>query len=108
MSRTGPKAHVVKMSGDLTIRGVGKAHTQLLAAVRKHPSVVVQIDEAASVDLTLVQLLQSARRSAQAAERRLDLAQPASGGLLEVLRRGGFAETDEQRSFWLKDGGEQS
>ena len=108
MSRTGPKAHVVKMAGDLTIRGIGKAHTQLLAAVRKHPSVVVQIDEAAAVDLTLVQLIQSGRRSAHEAERRFELAAPAAGGLLEVLRRGGFAETNEQRSFWLKDGGEQS
>lgn len=107
MSRTGPRAHVVKMSGDLTIRGIGEAHAQLLAAVRKHATVVLQIDEEAQADLTLVQLIQSARRSAHEGKRRLDLAAPAAGGLLDVLRRGGFAETGDQRAFWLKDGGEE-
>lgn len=104
MSRTGPKPRRVALSGDLTMRGVGKAHGALSAALSKHPSVVVAIDPAAAVDLTFVQLIYSARKSAADADRDFALAAPASDGLLEVLRRGGFLAGEGARSFWLHDG----
>jgi hypothetical protein len=99
----GPEACLVELSGDLTLRAIGGAHQQLRDALAAHPQVAVAVDPAATVDLTLVQLLESARRSADEQGRGFELAAPASGGLLETLTRGGFVETANQRAFWLKD-----
>ncbi len=103
MPRTEPKPRQVSLSGDLTLRGVGEAHATLSAALAKHPSVVLAIDPASPVDLTFVQLLYSARKSAAEAGGDISLAAPASEGLLEVLRRGGFLAGEAARSFWLHD-----
>ena len=103
MPRTGPKPRQVALSGDLTLRGVGEAHVAISAALSKHPSVVLALDPAAPVDLTLVQLVYSARRSAAEGGGDVALAAAAGGGLLEVLRRGGFLADQAARSFWLHD-----
>lgn len=56
------------------------------------------------VDLTFVQLLESARRKAAETGRDLTLRQSAGGAVLEVLQRGGFLddETSERANFWLQ------
>lgn len=104
MPRTGPKPRQVSLSGDLTLRGVSDAHAAVSAALAKHPSVVLAIDPAAPVDLSFVQLVYAAGKSAAEAGREVALAAPASEGLLEVLRRGGFLAGEAARSFWLHDG----
>ena len=106
MTAAGPETCLVELSGELTIRTIGDAHQQLRDALAAHPEVAASVDPAASVDLTLIQLLESARRSAAEQGRGFALAAPATGGLLETLTRGGFVETADQRAFWLKDSGE--
>jgi hypothetical protein len=98
---------VVPLSGELNIRTIAAAHAELIEAFKIHQEVVGAIDPASSVDLTLVQLIESARRTARSIDGSFTLAAPAEGGLLETLRRGGFLETAEQREFWLKTPGEQ-
>ena len=75
------------------------------SALKNDRRLVVEIDPGSSVDLTLVQTLEAARRAAQAAGGALDLAEPASGELLAILERGGFLEGAAEREFWLKSAG---
>lgn len=105
MPPAGPDTCLVELTGDLTLRTIASAHRQLSDALSAHPVVAASVDPAATCDLTLVQLLESARRSAAEQGRGFALAAPAAGGLLETLTRGGFVETADQRAFWLKDSG---
>lgn len=72
--------------------------------MRQAGPVVVDIDDTNEIDLTFVQLIESARRKAAEAGRDFTLRKPASGAVLEVLRRGGFLddETSERAKFWLQ------
>lgn len=101
------EAFTIAFEGDLTIRGVAAAHGQMVEALAASGEVIAQIDPEASVDLTFVQLMESARRAASEAGGALDLAQPATGGLLETLQRGGFLADPERRQFWLKTSEDQ-
>ncbi len=97
---------MVDLSGELTIRTVTETHAELSAALEAHAAVTARIDAEAAVDLTFVQLIESARRTAASAGRTFALAGPAGGALLETLRRGGFVESAGQRAFWLHQSGE--
>ncbi len=94
------------LAGEIGVGTIGAAHARLVEALRDQSRVVASIDEAAHLDLTGVQLLESARRTAFAAGGAFVLAEPASGDLLETLRRGGFLQTADQRAFWLNTPGE--
>lgn len=105
MSKLEPS--IVALTGELTLKTIGAAHLLLLDALKANSNVTAVVDEAAVVDLSLAQLLEAARRSAADAGGSFNLTAPATGGLLETLRRGGFLEAADQRSFWLKDSGDQ-
>jgi len=98
---------ITLLSGEISIGTIDKAHAQLVEAFRAHRQVVGSVDPDANIDLSGVQLIESARRSALAAGGAFVLAEPAAGGLYETLRRGGFLETLDQRAFWLKTSEEQ-
>ena len=91
----------VSLSEDLTIRGIAQAHASLSAAFAEGRDVVAEIDGAAPADLTLAQLIESARRTAAELDLGFSLAAPPQGDLVEVLRRGGFLDTAEREAFWL-------
>lgn len=101
---SGPLA--LDLSGDLTIQNIAGAHARLREAFATARPVRLAMAADATVDLTLVQLLDSARRSAADAGLDFALAAPAAGALLETLNRGGFTGTAEQRAFWLAQSGE--
>jgi hypothetical protein len=96
----------VALSGELTIRTITAAHAQLSEAFEAGSDVRVALEPGATVDLTLVQLIEAARRSAREAGGAFALAGPAEGELLAILHRGGFLTTGEQRAFWLLEVGE--
>ena len=93
---------MVEFAGELTLRTIADAHARLREAFEAGLAVTARIDAAASVDLSFVQLIESARRTAREAGSDFALAAPAEQGLLETLRRGGFVQTDSQRAFWLQ------
>ena len=97
----------IELGGELTIRGVAEAHMRLVEALAGDAVLTARIDPDASVDLTFVQLMESARRAAGEAGGELHLAEPAAGGLLETLQRGGFLADPERRQFWLKTSEDQ-
>ncbi|MDB5430372.1 MAG: sulfate transporter/antisigma-factor antagonist [Caulobacter sp.] len=106
MAASKPQTVVVELSGELTIRTVTDAHAQLRDALDAHPAVTARIDAGSAVDLSFVQLIESARRTASETGRVFALAAPATDGLLETLHRGGFAQTADQRAFWLHQSGD--
>ena len=91
----------IAFEGDLTIRGIPGAYERLRSALAGGASVLATVAEDAAIDLTFVQLIEAARRSARDSGTVFALAAPASGALLETLRRGGFLETAPHREFWL-------
>jgi hypothetical protein len=101
-----PTPVLVEFSGDLTIRAIAGAYETLSAALSENSEVLVSVAEDSAVDLTFVQLIESARRSAADAGSALALAAPASGPLLETLRRGGFLAAADRRDFWLMGSGD--
>jgi hypothetical protein len=109
VSSSGSEPSVVDFSGELNIRNVSDVHGRLLEALSSSSSVTVQIAEDATADLTFIQLIESARRTARDGDQVLTMAAPATGPLLETLMRGGFlTDTDvERRDFWLRSSGDQ-
>jgi ABC-type transporter Mla MlaB component len=104
MLLAGVENNLVSFVGDLTVSNITQAHDELGAALRQDGPVVVDIEGVGEIDLTFVQLLESARRKAAETGRELKLLHPAGGAVLEVLRRGGFLdnETSERAQFWLQ------
>jgi ABC-type transporter Mla MlaB component len=96
--------NLITFAGDVTVSNIIQAHDELGAVLRQDGSVVVDIDDVSEIDLTFVQLIESARRKAAETGRELKLRHPAGGAVLEVLRRGGFLdnETSERAQFWLQ------
>jgi ABC-type transporter Mla MlaB component len=95
------------VDGSLTLRTIETTRTQLLELMELHPSLEVDCSAASEIDLSFVQLLLSARASAQSAGKALALSQPASGVLRDVLERGGFlgalpGQVTADEAFWLK------
>lgn len=59
------------------------------------------VAEDAVIDLTFIQLLESARRTARETGVAFGLAAPATGALRETLERGGFLVAADDQDFWL-------
>lgn len=92
----------VVFSGDATIRQAERIHGELLAALAPGMRIAVDCAGVAEVDLSFVQQILAARRSAERAGGLLAIAPPASGPLLDVLARGGFLADDGP--FWTGGG----
>jgi ABC-type transporter Mla MlaB component len=92
---------MVALSGGVTVRRVRDAWATLQAALSEPGDLTLDLCGVTDADLSLVQLVEAARVSAEGAGRRLTLASPADGPLHDVLRRGGFLHAPERREFWL-------
>lgn len=95
-----------RFGSDLTLRNIGECHESLMSAMQANTSLSVQFPESYQADVSLVQLLESARILASTCGKSIALSTPASGHLREILRRAGFLEqmTPEDRNFWLHNG----
>lgn len=88
---------------DLTIRHAAHLKDVVASALQARQDVRVAINPDAAVDLSLVQLISSARLHAQRAGGSLSLAAPAGSKLRDVLARAGFIEgaSSQDLEFWL-------
>jgi hypothetical protein len=102
-----PEPFVVELSGELTIRHIADLHAKVVDAFRDHETVTARIAEDATVDLSFLQLIESARRTAAEDGLDFNLDGPAKGPLLQTLERGGFlaAADPGRREFWLQEPG---
>ncbi|GAA4184892.1 STAS domain-containing protein [Shinella granuli] len=103
MSSTLPGDAPLTLPTTLTIKTIVSVQELILDFLNKNPAAVLDIDEAAQVDLSFVQLVMAARKQAEARAGRVLLARPASGDLYDVLKRGGFLDgmTPDAAHFWL-------
>lgn len=91
----------IEFVGELTIKTIADAHARLTEAFGAAGAVEAHVAEDAAVDLTFVQLIESARRTARDTGVAFGLARPAAGQLRETLQRGGFLAASEDQEFWL-------
>lgn len=96
---------VLALSGPATIVACHDIHARLLAALDAEGDLTVDCSDITETDLSFVQMLLAARRSAEARRKRLVLASPAEGALLETLARAGLIGPAQDRGglddgFW--------
>ena len=89
----------VRLSGPLTIRHAAEHREALMAALSQNQTIRVDLPADSDADISIVQLLLSARVSARASGKQVTLKHEASGSLRDVLDRGGFLAADEME-FW--------
>jgi hypothetical protein len=96
----GPNGVVVRIGETATIQTIKQLHGELRAGFAGSGGVTVDASAIGEVDLTFVQLIESARRTAAESGRQFTLSAPVDGELLEVLQRGGFLATADGAAFW--------
>jgi anti-anti-sigma regulatory factor len=106
---TGHSTHTVEISGDAGLRNAREVADNLLKALAEHPSVAVDATSATSIDITILQLLVAARKSALASGKSLTLCAPADGVLRQALVKTGFVSADgrpltPEGTFWTDTG----
>ncbi|MGV1791897.1 STAS domain-containing protein [Rhizobium lusitanum] len=101
------QSEVLRLHGPLTIKTIANVRdiiqVYLQEAALRSRSLVIDIDGSEEIDLTLPQLLLSARQTASGAGVTVALNKPADGNFLTVLQRAGLLCGDRQKdSFWLE------
>lgn len=99
-----PVTDHLKLGGPLTVRVAKPLRARIMDALRQFPTVTIDCSGAAEVDLSFIQLMLSARKSAQASGKTLSLAQPADGPLREALMQAGLLSNNPpaaDQAFWL-------
>ena len=96
MTDTAAKAGIfrVRFDGVLALHDGDAIKARLLDALRDHPAVEVDGSTVTDADLGAVQLLMSARRTAQSWGKAFTLILPSQGGLRDVLIRTGLIDPD--------------
>jgi ABC-type transporter Mla MlaB component len=94
------------LSGSLTVRDIQLVHARIAAALHQYPSVTLDCAAANAVDLSFIQLVLAARKSAAAAGKTLALARPAEGALRDALKLAGLIASGEDaavagQDFWV-------
>ncbi len=92
---------ILALSGVIDVRSIEDAFGQIKQASGP-AGLELDLAEVTDVDLTFVQLIESARRGATESGTTLRLAAPAGGLVLETLQRGGFLSDppDARTLFW--------
>jgi len=90
----------VLLDGTLTVRTITAAHAALLKTLTEQQEVYVDCGAAESVDLSLIQLLLSARLSARQEGKHIALAAPVAGPLRAVLEQAGLLSPTGGDPFW--------
>jgi ABC-type transporter Mla MlaB component len=98
----------LSFSGEMTIRTIEIAHRTLCDKLQSCDGILLDVTDVGDADLTFIQLIESARRTAAAQAKTLALTAPASGNMRTLLERGGFlpANDGEAAAFWLHNGGD--
>jgi anti-anti-sigma regulatory factor len=95
----------VTMPPSLTVRDAEHVHARLLEAVRDRSSVVIDCRAATDIDLSFIQLVISAHKSALANGKALTVVPPSDGRMTDILRRAGLIGTADRPPadalFWF-------
>ena len=96
---------LVELPDILNIRNISNVYDLINPKIKSGKSILISIPKSAEADLSLIQLLESARIRAKTAGTHIIMSSPAEGSVLSVLERGGFAQTfsPEDKKFWLHE-----
>lgn len=99
-------SHTVDLGVDPSIKTVAGLRDQLLTAIAQNDSIVVSGENVASIDISVLQVLASAHRSATAANKSISLRDSADRALEHALRRAGFVSPSgepltREGTFWI-------
>jgi hypothetical protein len=96
----------LRLPDNLTVRSVLPVREDMLKFIDAHETSMIELSDDVQVDISFIQMIEAARVYAATAGKIITLAQPASGALLETLRRSGFLEgmSDDDAKFWLHQG----
>jgi anti-anti-sigma regulatory factor len=83
---------LVALSGDQTVRQSARTHAEILSALGAPGDLVLDCTGVTEADLSLVQIILAAHRSARADGRHVVLSAPPEGALRNALERGGFLD----------------
>lgn len=94
------------LPSNLTVRAITAAHQDLLQFLEQNETSTIEFADETQVDISLIQLLEAARVYAGTGGKKIALARPATGALLDTLRRSGCLEgmSAEDAQFWLHQG----
>jgi hypothetical protein len=86
-----------------TIRDLLVSYGLILAAFVENDHVRLALDQEAAVDLSIIQLIESARRHAEIQGKTIRLARPIGANVRRVLERVGFLShsAPDASGFWL-------
>jgi len=95
---------VLQLSGAMHLRSIADPHAALVQAFAAESDVILDLSDVEEADLSFVQLIISAQRTAAEKGLSLTLSAPAPEPVIQILERGGFigAAPDARRDFWLK------
>jgi hypothetical protein len=87
----------------VNIRNIKDIHSEFLTHVKNTAAVEIDLDGCEEADLSLIQLIESARKSAAAGNKSISLTKPANDMVLSTLKRAGLAEAFSagDAKFWL-------
>jgi ABC-type transporter Mla MlaB component len=92
--------NTLRLMGELTVRTISDTHQKLTSGLQSTDALLIDVREATDVDLTFVQLIEAARRSASKDGKRLTMATPFPPALRDLLERGGFLSAGDSAPFW--------
>lgn len=100
-----PSPVVIDLGAEPGIRTVAALRDQLSAALAAHDTVEIAASAAKSIDVSILQLIASAHRTAMASGKVLRLRTPQEGPLRHALVRAGFVSSDgmgltREGDFW--------
>ena len=100
-------AQHLPLRGSLGLRDVARLAEELERLLAVSTPVVVDCADLVEIDLSIIQLLISARRAAMSAGRSLTLRHPADGPLERLLKAAGFLAANgttlaSDGQFWIK------
>jgi len=93
----------IRLTGVGSIRNAAEYHNLICEALSAGENLALDIETMEEADLAFIQLIISARRSAEERGLSLSLTCPAPEAILQTLERGGFIgpAPDDRRQFWL-------
>ena len=93
---------ILEFADSQTVTQAEETKEKLRAALDQASDVLLDCEKIEEVDLSFIQLVLAARKSADRDGKNLTLLTPARGVLLAALRRAGL-EADGPHRFWFED-----
>lgn len=94
---------VYAVPSKVNIRNIKDIYQEFSAYVNKNNNVEIDLDNCQDIDLSLIQLIESARKTAAAGSGSISLTKPANDIVHSTLQRAGLMDafSSEDAKFWL-------